>query len=82
MTGYAHFAEFFSDYREHYVIIGGIATIFSLESAGLAGRPTKDIDPVVLANPNRPFADRLREYVLSGEYQVEAEPPQPSPRYC
>ena len=73
VVGFEHFAKFFSGFRDHYVVIGGIATIFSLESAGAPGRPTKDIDLVVLANPNKPFADKLREYVTLGSYQIESD---------
>ena len=52
VVGFEHFVKFFSEFRDHYVVIGGIATIFSLEAAGALGRPTKDIDLVVLANHN------------------------------
>jgi len=44
----------------------GIATMFSLESTGIGTRATKDIDLVILINPNTQFADKLRTYVRDG----------------
>ena len=67
--GLDHFVEYFKEYSSHYVIIGGIATNYFLVENDLYGRQTKDIDLVVLANPNKAFADRLREYVTIGQYQ-------------
>ena len=81
VVGFEHFVKFFSEFRDHYVVIGGIATIFSLEAAGALGRPTKDIDLVVLANPNKFFADKLREYITSGGYQIESDAEQGSINY-
>lgn len=71
--GLKHFTDFFASLSEHYVIIGGIATNFFLLANDLITRRTKDIDLVVLANPNQRFADRLRDYVTQGRYQIEAD---------
>lgn len=71
--GLSHFADSFAQLREHYVIIGGIATNYFLHANDLITRRTKDIDLVVLANPNRLFADRLRTYVMQGRYQIETD---------
>ena len=73
VRGLKHFTDYFSDYQEQFVIIGGVATNFFLQEADFDGRVTKDIDLVVLANPNKPFADRLREYVTQGRYQIESD---------
>ena len=67
--GLDHFIRYFKEYSLHYVIIGGIATNYFLLENDLDGRQTKDIDLVVLANPNNAFADKLREYVTIGQYQ-------------
>lgn len=71
--GLRHFTDFFAQLSEHYAIIGGIATNFFLLANDLITRRTKDIDLVVLANPNRRFADKLRDYVTHGRYQIEAD---------
>lgn len=71
--GIKHFTDFFAQLSEHYVIIGGIATNFFLLANDLITRRTKDIDLVVLANPNQRFADKLRDYVTQGRYQIEAD---------
>lgn len=71
--GLKHFTDFFAQLSEHYVIIGGIATNHFLHANDLITRTTKDIDLVVLANPNQLFADKLRDYVLKGRYQIETD---------
>lgn len=71
--GLKHFTDFFTPLSDHYVIIGGIATNYFLRANDLLTRRTKDIDLVVLANSNQLFADKLRDYVTQGRYQIEAD---------
>lgn len=73
VRGLKHFTDYFSDCQGQFVIIGGVATNFFLQEADFEGRVTKDIDLVVLANPNKPFADKLREYIMQGRYQIESD---------
>lgn len=71
--GLKHFTDFFTQLSDHYVIIGGIATNYFLGANDLITRRTKDIDLVVLANPNQLFADKIRDYVTQGRYQIETD---------
>lgn len=70
VKGLSHFSEYFREDKDTFVIIGGIATMFSLESAGIQARATKDIDLVILTNPNISFADKLKHYVGEGGYEI------------
>lgn len=74
VKGMSHFAKHFENTNDHFVVIGGIATVFALEVAGLIGRGTKDVDLVVFANPSDEFSARLREYLDIALYQsIERE---------
>ncbi|MCB0321999.1 MAG: hypothetical protein KDD69_00450 [Bdellovibrionales bacterium] len=44
--------------------------MFCLEDSGVRARATKDIDLVLLSNPNISFAEKLRAYVRSGGYEI------------
>lgn len=68
--GLSHFSNYFSSEKDSYVIIGGIATMFSLEPLGISPRATKDIDLVILSNPNIYFADKIKLYVRDGGYEI------------
>lgn len=70
VRGLSHFMENFSAESNEFVIIGGIATMFGLEDSGIKARATKDIDLVVLSNPNLNFADKIKKYVRDGGYQI------------
>lgn len=73
VPGLRHFADYFRGHSDQFVIIGGVATNYFLVENDLVGRRTRDIDLAVLANPNQPFADKLREYVTAGGYQIESD---------
>lgn len=66
--GFDHFTRYFAAQQNDFVIIGGIASRLILETAGLEGRPTRDIDLVILANPSKEFVATMRKYVEEGQY--------------
>lgn len=66
----AHFA----DHADQYVLIGGVATQLALADAGIAFRPTKDLDIVLLAEALGPaFVRCFWDFVRLGEYAVQAK---------
>lgn len=74
MRGLKVFKENFSDYREHYVVIGGTACYILFDELGLDFRATKDIDMVVLMEEiNHDFADAFWEFIDDGKYQEVAQ---------
>jgi len=70
VRGLSHFIEYFFTENKEFVIIGGIAAMFGLEDSGIKARATKDIDLVVLTNPNVGFANKIKQYVREGGYQI------------
>ena len=46
MQGLEKFKEYMSGFRSHYVVIGGLATVLTLEDRNLPARATKDVDIV------------------------------------
>jgi len=40
------FGQHFSDFRDHYVLIGGVASWLTMDEAGQSFRATKDLDIV------------------------------------
>lgn len=69
VVGLDRFAEHFRDYADRYVLIGGVATHLALEAAGIAFRPTKDLDIVLLAEALDPdFVAHFWLFVRLGGY--------------
>ncbi len=70
VRGLEKFREFFADYQDSYLLIGGAACELWLEHAELAFRATKDLDIVLLLAPlNRKFVVRFNDFVKQGKYE-------------
>ena len=48
VNGIEAFRDYFAEYTDQYVIIGGFACDLLMEDAGLDFRQTKDIDMVII----------------------------------
>lgn len=51
MQGLEKFKEYMSGFRSHYVVIGGLATVLTLEDRNLPARATKDVDMIIICQP-------------------------------
>lgn len=72
VIGIDKFKDFFRDYPEHYVIIGGTACDIIIEAEGFTPRATNDIDLVLIVEAlTRDFSERFWEFIKEGEYQVK-----------
>lgn len=70
VNGLNSFREFFGEYKESFVILGGTACDEWFTEANFRFRGTKDIDLVILLEArNEAFFARLWEYLKLGEYQ-------------
>lgn len=70
VRGLSKFREHFSDYQEHYVLIGGSACDVQFEEAGLGFRATKDLDIVLCVEViNEDFAEAFWDFVEAGGYE-------------
>ena len=64
------FKEWFADYSDNFIIIGGAACSLIMEAENVDFRLTKDIDVVLLVEAlNTSFGRRLWDYVLEAGYE-------------
>jgi len=79
VQGMAHFSENFEDYKDDYIIIGGVATAINQRRFGYAAKATKDFDLIVLDESNDStfvshFVDYIRnkaKYRFIGKFKDE-----------
>lgn len=70
--GLGHFQDYFDDLREHYVVIGGFATVMLLDRyLDGHGKATTDIDLVLISTNNTQMSQRLKQYIKDGGYTIQ-----------
>ena len=70
IKGLDKFKEHFADFAEHYVLIGGAASVVVMEDAGVDFRATKDLDIVLCVEAlDVEFAKAFWAFVKAGNYQ-------------
>ncbi|MBR8766472.1 hypothetical protein IX336_001863 [Porphyromonas levii] len=68
--GFEIFREFFQDYEDNYVIIGGTACEVHEYVNAQVPRATKDIDIILVVEAlSREFVTRFWEFIKSGDYE-------------
>lgn len=75
MEGLETFKQYFQEYKDHYVLIGGAACdiIFS-EEEGSPFRATKDLDMVLIVEVLTPeFGKRFWSFISDGKYEHTAK---------
>lgn len=73
VKGLDKFREYFADFSEQYVLIGGAACDISFEEGGADFRATKDLDIVLVVEAlTKEFGQRFWEFVRNGGYQHRA----------
>lgn len=71
VAGIERFREYFKDYSEQYVLIGGSACDISFQDQDLDFRVTKDLDMVLIVEAlTSAFAERFWEFIRQGGYQI------------
>ena len=69
VIGIDKFKEFFKDYPDSYIAIGGTACDIVIEDAGFVPRATDDIDIILIVEALKPdFVRRFWEFVNEGQY--------------
>lgn len=72
IRGLDHFKEYFKDFSEDFILVGGVATYLLLDEAGAERvRPTKDLDIVLIMKPRDLFLKALKTYVEAGKYEIQ-----------
>ncbi|WP_430814041.1 hypothetical protein [Carboxylicivirga sp. RSCT41] len=70
VRGLATFKEYFKDYSDNYIIIGGSACDVIIDEAGFEPRATKDIDIILIVEALTPeFVKKFWDFIRDGEYQ-------------
>ncbi|MCL1982698.1 MAG: hypothetical protein FWG53_06415 [Clostridiales bacterium] len=68
------FKDFFRDYQDQYVLIGGAACDIVFSESDLAFRATKDLDMVLIIEALTPeFGKRFWDFVRAGGYENRAK---------
>lgn len=74
MIGLSVFKEYFKDYAEQYVLIGGAACDIIFEEQDTAFRATKDLDMVLIVEAlTQEFGRRFWQFVRDGGYENRAK---------
>ena len=67
------FYDYFSEYTDQYVLIGGAACDLSFHNNNIDFRATKDLDMVLVVEAQtKEFAQRFWEFIQKGEYRNRA----------
>jgi hypothetical protein len=70
VRGIKIFSEYFKDYTDNYVIIGGTACDIIIEEAGLVPRATKDIDIILVVEAlSSDFVKQFWKFIQDGNYE-------------
>lgn len=65
------FREWFADYPDQYMLIGGTAATLTMEEAGLDFRATKDLDVVLHVEALTPaFGETFWRFIEAGSYEI------------
>lgn len=69
------FQEYFKEYTDQYVLIGGAACSVSFEEQDINfGRTTKDLDIVLIVEvQTREFGEKFWEFIRDGKYRIRAK---------
>ncbi len=82
VTGLEKFTEYFADYGDRYVVIGGTAVQVRIKEEDLTIRPTKDIDIVLVVEAMDPaFVSAFWKFIEEGEYEVRHKTESEGRRY-
>ena len=69
VRGLELFKNYFKDYQDQYVLIGGSATFLNLSNHGIRFRGTKDLDIIIIAEAlTQDFIDFFWDFVKDGGY--------------
>jgi hypothetical protein len=80
VRGLAIFQEWFQNFKDQYVLIGGTAASITMTEAGLSFRGTQDLDIVLHVEVLTPaFGQKFWEFVQAGGYQQKEGNPDQKP---
>ena len=70
VSGIQKFREYFSDYKNQYVLIGGAACDINMDDVDSSFRATKDLDIVLITEAlSESFGEKFWEFIKEGGYE-------------
>ena len=82
VAGLNKFTEYFQDFTDSYIIIGGTACDIIIENAGFEPRVTDDIDIILIVEALKPaFIIKFWEFIKDGKYITRQIEPEKRNRY-
>lgn len=70
VRGISKFRQYFSNYKDQYVLIGGSACALSFQNQNLDFRSTKDLDIVLMVETQtKDFFETLETFINEGQYR-------------
>lgn len=76
VIGIKKFQEYFKEFPDNYIIIGGTACDIIIEEAGFVPRATKDFDIILIVEALSPeFVKRFWEFIKAGNYGKQEKNP-------
>jgi hypothetical protein len=70
VRGYDKLKEYFRDYPDNFIIIGGTACDIIIDGAGFTPRATKDIDIILVIEAlSSDFVKRFWQFINDGKYE-------------
>ena len=70
VRGLEKFKEYFNNYSENYIIIGGTACDVIIDDAGFEARATKDIDIILIVEAlTKEFVQKFWLFINEGDYE-------------
>ncbi len=82
VIGLSKFIEYFKDYSNSYIIIGGTACDIIVENAGFVPRATDDIDIVLIVEAlEQAFVKKFWGFIIDGKYNTQQKDPEKRNRY-
>ncbi|WP_053147735.1 hypothetical protein [Pseudomonas sp. P97.38] len=71
VVGVERFKEYFKDYQDSYILIGGVAAWMVMDELGETFRPTKDLDIVLVVEAlDRAFVSQFWAFIKDGGYTI------------
>lgn len=72
VNGLNKFKDYFKDYKDNYLLIGGAACDRHIENAGLDFRATKDLDIILIVEAySAEFVETFWSFIAEGKYEVQ-----------
>ena len=70
VDGLDKFKEYFKDFSDNYILIGGAACDTLIDEAGLNFRATKDLDIILIVEAlSAEFAEKFWEFIKEANYE-------------